>query len=520
MNKLLSLTKVNLLGLLRIKEDKFIKKILRVLIIVLAAFVLLFYSYKFASFSMKGYKLMSLENILLPEYFAITSIILIFSNYKKINGLFFKSNDYEMLCAMPIKRHYIVISKVAEIYVSAFLISLVAMIPAYIVYITNVPNLEVIFHVLFFSSLIFIPCIPVVLSIFVGYLISYISTLFKNKERAQFILSIGAFILAYMFMSKTGNMTDGQYTSFGKSIINFFDKFYPLTKTYKYIVISYDIPSLILFILSNVLSLIILIVIITKTYDYIHEKMLHVKSRKNVKLKTLKSSSKTKTLLKKDYKKLFSSANYLINTNVGILIVGAMAALFIFKGDATKILGEMASEGDLYAFPLIFTMFLGFIYPVAVSLSLEGKSFYVLRTLPISFKDIIKEKLIFELSLSIIPAVLLSIVVILRFKFKMFITVLFITIYLLSTILYTLLHLLLDITFIKLNWVSELKVCKQSLQAFLSVVAAFTLGVAPASLVKSDISLCIYLGLIILLIIGAYIALITFGNKKYEKTCN
>lgn len=520
MNKFLSLTKVYLLGLVRTKEDKFIKKIGRVLILLLAGFILVLYSYKFASFSMKGYKVMNIEYILLPEFFAITSIFLMFSNFKKINGLFFKSNDYEMLCSMPIKRKYIVISKILEVYLTAFLISLVTMIPAYVVYINNVANLELIFHIMFFTSLIFIPCIPIVIAIFIGYLISYISTFFKNREGAQFFLTMGAFITGYLLMNKASSMGAGDFANFGKMLINFFDKFYPLTKTYKYIVMNYDILSLIIFIICNITVLVLLAFIITKTYDYIHEKMLHVKSSRVKKIKSLKYKSLTKTLLKKDYKKLFSSANYLINTNVGIVLIIGLFALFLFNGNITKVISSISSDGGFYALPLMFIMFLGFIYPASVSLSLDGKTFYILRTLPISFKNILKEKLLFELSLSIIPAILLSIVIFVKFKFGFLITIVFILIYLLSTVLYTLIHLLLDITFLKLDWVSELKLCKQSLQAFLSVICAFALGIAPMSLIKNDVRLVIYLCLIILLIIAAYIALVTFGEKKYEKTCN
>jgi len=520
MSKLFSLTKVYFLSIIRGKEDKPIKKIGRIFILLLAVFVLVFYSYKFASYSMKGYKLVNLEYILLPEYFAMTSSFLIFSNFKKINGFFFKSNDYEMLCAMPIKRKYIVISKILEVYVSALLISLITMLPAYTVYVNAVSNLDAIFHVMFFASLIFIPCIPVVISVFIGYLISYISTFFKNKERAQFFLSLFAFILGYRLMERATNMTTGEYANFGKIIINFFDKFYPLTKTYKYIVVSYDGFSLLMFIFLNVLSLVGLTFIITKSYDYIHEKMLHVKSSKKTSIKTLKTESKTKILLKKDFKKLFSSFNYLFNTNTGVLIITAMVLLFLFQGNAAGVIKNIAAEGSSYQFAIIFVMFLGFIYPAAVSLSMEGKSFYILRMLPISFKDIIKEKVLFELTLSVIPVILISILIFAGFNYGIVTSIIFVTIYISSAILYALVHLLLDVIFLKLNWVNEVRLCKQSLQVFISIILAVILGITSSSHIKNDFALVIYLIILLLLIASVYTALVTFGNKKYEKTCN
>ena len=76
MNKFLLLLKINLLSIIRGKESKK-SKISHGFILLFVGLVLSYYSYKFASFSMKGYKLINAQFILLPEFYAITSLFLI-----------------------------------------------------------------------------------------------------------------------------------------------------------------------------------------------------------------------------------------------------------------------------------------------------------------------------------------------------------------------------------------------------------------------------------------------------------
>ena len=521
MNKLFSLIKINLLGMLRGKEErKKGKAILRALLIIYLVAIFCYYSYRFASLSMKAYQPLHLEYILLIEYFAFISIFLIFSNYKKINNLFFKSKDHDMLSSLPIKNTYIVVSKLVEIYVTALLITLIMLLPAYIIYVSSVPT-TFMFNLLYFITIFFIPVIPVVASVLVGYIISYITSLLRFKELGEYLIN-GVLIVLLLYVSnKTNTMNTSDYFTLGKSMVNFFNHYYPLTKMYKQAVFDGNIFTLLVFIISSVLLFIALVIGVSKSFNYIHGRLNQVRKSKNKKIKETKSVSPTKALLKKDYKKLFSSVNYSLNSCMGVVFLVGISILMLTRNGVTDILiKELSKSSGRFVFPYLMIMFIGYVYPVCVSLSMEGKSFYILRTLPIKFKSIIKEKIIFSTSLLIMPIALTVMVGSIKLDYTVSFIILITVTYILSAILFSLVHLFSDIIFIKLNWTSEVKLVKQSIQTLIAIGFSVLASLIPVSYIKNQFAVFIYIGILVLLIIILLMVLNNVGNKKFEKTCN
>ena len=521
MNKLISLMKVNIKGIIRGKENKKKKLLSHGLILIVAGALILYYSYKFANLSMKGLKVIHSEFILLPEFFAISSVLLIFTNYKKINDLFFKNTDYDLLESMPIKRHYIILSKMIELYMSALLVTLAFMIPSYYVYITNVA-VEPIFHVMYFATLLFVPCIPVVIATIIGYLMSYISSFFKRKDLVQLITGIAVFYIAFYIGKNSFKIDATQMGNFGKMILNFFDNYYPMTILYKDIVMDSEILSLIMYLFINIVSFMAITFVITKTYTFINSKLHQVSTSGNKKIKETKTLSPTVSLLKKDFKKLFSSSNYLLNTCVGVIVLTlCIIGLVTSSKIGIAVVSEISGNTGGLIFSYSMLMFLGYIYPTAISLSLEGKNFYILRTLPITFKTIIREKNLFHIICGLPIAIITILIIIIKLNMKLKYAVPLFLLYVVTTLFHANFHLLLDMLFLNISWENEIKVIKRSIQSILSLVTAIFMGVLPlAARFDRIYKVYIYVGIILLLTIASYIVLRKFGTNKFNKTLN
>ncbi|MBR5662263.1 MAG: hypothetical protein IKX00_01265 [Bacilli bacterium] len=518
MNKFLSLMKVNILGLIRGKERKK-KKISHGIILILVGALFLYYAYRFAKLSMKGLVFIHSEYIILPEFFAISSILLIFINYKKINGLFFKSKDFDLLDAMPIKRSYIVISKMLELYLSALAVTCVFLLPAYYLYITNVST-DIAFHIYYFISLLFVPMIPVFVSTCIGYLISFVSSFFKRKDVVQLIGSILVIVGAYYLGLHSTNLNSSDYANFGKVILEVFNRYYPITIFYKNIVIDYDIPSLFFYILINVGLMALITFIITKSFAFINGRLHQAQTSRNKKIKDRKKLSRTGTLLKKDYKRLFSSTTYLLNTCTGVIITILLCIGFL-KTKNGGVFGELinGTKAAKYIIPFMYSMFFGYIYPTAVSLSLEGKNFYILRVLPLSFKNIIKEKDIFHLSISIPMTLLAFFTIMYKLNMSMYTASLIYLFMLLVVFFYSKIHLLLDVIFLNITWENEVKLIKRSMQTIISLLISFSfMFIGAAMNLNSDLELLIIDIGVLMAIIITHIILVKFGTHKFNKT--
>src|SRR5690606_3019406 len=115
-----------------------------------------------------------------------------------------------------------------------------------------------------------------------------------------------------------------------------------------------------------------------------------------------------KTLIKKEMNKFFSIPLYMINVGFGlvILLLGSFASIF-FKDIVIETLNAIGFD-----VLLILAGAMGFMvtltYSPAVSLSLEGKNLWILKSLPIKPSEIMLSKVLFNILL-VVPISLVSI---------------------------------------------------------------------------------------------------------------
>ena len=116
------------------------------------------------------------------------------------------------------------------------------------------------------------------------------------------------------------------------------------------------------------------------------------------------------------------------------------------------------------------------------SISLEGKYFNILKSLPVSFKDIILGKLVNSLNI-IYPFVLISdLFIIVHFKLSLIniIDILLVSIFI--PILIGLVGLLINLKYPKMHFKNETEVVKQSMSVVISVYLGMGIAIALISI--------------------------------------
>ena len=146
------------------------------------------------------------------------------------------------------------------------------------------------------------------------------------------------------------------------------------------------------------------------------------------------------------------------------------------------------------------------------ALSLEGKSFWVTRSLPVSFEKIILAKIMLNLSLCF-PAIIicgtaLNFILDLSFGIRV---LLYIT-PMIATILIALIGITLDVIFLKLNWDNEVIVIKQRIPALVAVFIGIFLGIVPLA-IKHNINNWLYVSAITLIYIALVFIMIYLVKK-------
>ncbi|WP_300381389.1 hypothetical protein [Clostridium sp.] len=169
MNKLGALLKITILnefGLNKFKEKKLNGKIKDIFIVLLISIslVIFFVSNLFSAIFLSNYlKTNGILDLILLSGFITNSIVIFFITMIRAQGVLFSEKEFEKLIFLPIKPSHILISKLCNLLIISYFISLVIYIPQIIGY-GIVGEKTIIFYIYSLLLFMFLPFIPLVLS--------------------------------------------------------------------------------------------------------------------------------------------------------------------------------------------------------------------------------------------------------------------------------------------------------------------------------------------------------------------
>ncbi len=470
MNKLLPLLKVQFLSLFGINKTAHKKKgkavgfagVLGVALIF--AVIVCAVSYLYSKMFAETYLLLNRKQDFLPSIFALVCIIcLIFSFYSSSSNLY-GGKDFDLLNAMPIKTNTIVLSKLIFMYLADLVFAILILVPAVVVQFNMLGKIATIDLVRLGVMALFLPVFPTVVSIVLGVIVSFISTKFKRKALVQSLLYGIIFIGAYALSLIDTNMMD---------------TLAPIRKMYFLmpLVIKgiYSFKFTALFCGASILIFIVAFLVVEKTYNALNTKLKSVKRAKNFKLGTYNQNSQFKVLLKKEFKLLFSAPTYAMNTLMGsfMVIIGSIALMIIAIKTGSLAMSMMLAVimQALFAFSLMISP------TTAVSISVEGNTFYLMRTMPVPIKKLLNTKLCVNLLVGAVPAFVGSVVFAFALKGA---SIWFILLIILNSTLYSVLGgnlgLLFNLLFPMMKWDNITKAVKQGLSLVLTVLVGMAIA--------------------------------------------
>ncbi|MGO3017571.1 MAG: ABC transporter permease [Anaerococcus sp.] len=355
----------------------------------------------------------------------ITIALLIYSSFEIISD-FYESKETEIMLSFPLKEDDIFLGKlIGNIASDVDYFIFLAII--FTVYFTKVgfSLIKVFIGIVSFVSLIVIAYSILCLLIMV---IMRFTNVRKYKLLFKFIgygLGLGVFGLYYYFIFSSKDFDFAEkdidkliqsFSNLREGIENFF---YP-SKLFGQAIGNEDYMSFAILIGLGILSFLLVKFVASKIYfDSIIEKQSEKtkKKRKTTKKTDLKASSQTMALAKKEFISVIKNPVYLYQS--GILVV-MVTAILIANGkniNISEIEKELSGQGirdfqSLFlGIGLIMSSFL-FSNNVSAftSLSREGKSFYLIQTLPIDPNSNVLGRFLGLYLINFIVSVLLSLV--------------------------------------------------------------------------------------------------------------
>lgn len=448
---------------------------------------------------------------------AATSGVVFVTTIFKVKGTIFSFRDYDMVMSLPLSNGVIAISRLAILYVLNILFVLIIMIPMIIAYgFLATPGIS--FYVLAVITLFMVPLIPIIAASFIGTLIAYISTKFKRSNVINLVISI-LFFAAIISSSFMINGSGQQLIDISKALSARINQIYPLAPYYAKGLVDQDLVSIIIFSGGSIGAFLLYAVLFHKVFKRMNTLMMTGSAKSNFKMKELKTSSPIKALYFKELKRYFSSTLYVTNTGFGIvmLTIGVIALIFVNIEKLTS------SSGGIDAFvnyvPVYVIFCILFTCTTMVSISLEGKQFWIIKSLPVVPKTVYLAKIGMNLTI-ISPAMIDALFIGLILKMDVVRILCMLLVAAACAVFISLYGLVINLLLPNFEWTAEVTVIKQSAATMIAIFSgmgyAALLFVFIAVIPSATLAYLAYFLLTVVIDVILYQVIMTYGIRRYD----
>lgn len=439
----------------------------------------------------------------------IYSLIVLLLTFLKSSGALVGLKDYDMVMSLPVNNISVILSRLTMLYIMNLIIGMIAMIPAIVVYGTNTSVAIGDFFVLVITLLL-TPVIPMLIALTIGIIIVAVSSKSKHNNILALLFSIIGILLFVYVSSKMQTMDTTQIVDISTMLINRFNQFYPPASLVSKALLHSDWVSLGIFILSSFIALIAFAAIVSHFYKQLNTKAFSHHAGKDFRLGDLSVSSPLIALYKRELARFFSCTIYALNSCIIIilLLVISIMSVFYLPDVITQQLEALGIMSVLETvIPLVISVLVCICCTTSASLSLEGKSRWIMCSVPVKTITVFNSKILVNLTV-ILPILWVSLVL-LRIAFSLTVIQ---TIFLFITptiyaLFISVIGMLLNVKYPRYDWTSEYYAVKGgAISVLVTVGVGLVLSAVP-------VYLCIFFrdyAQFIVIAITVFIAVVTF----------
>ena len=455
---------------------------------------------------------------ILPILIVASSSLLTFvQSITYTKTLIFCPKDHDLLFSLPVKGTTVVSAKLATLYVLDLVSTLAFLLPCLAAY-TVFGGFDLWFFVSFLIMSFFVPLIPILFAAIISAVVSLIASRFRRAKTVGtvlYLLFFGAFMFGTMTLSMSTAEDEMQMMEMMDGAAEKMLSIYPPARLFSDGVQG-SISSALLFVGLSLLAFVIVSFVFGKCYAKFHEFFAPRSHRAAYKLEK-RSSGAVAALVKKDVKRYLSSPGLLINQGAGLLMIIVFAVIFPmqFGGE------EMGAEILVCMMPYLFAMGAAMTCFTNASISLEGKMFPMLRSLPVSVRTILSSKLALH-NLICLPFIGLSALIsgiVCGFSVPdILVTVAIPLLYSYNT---GVVGLLINLKKYKFDWATEMHVAKNSLPVAITMFGGMILSFIPmigaVAFRALEYPLWLFGAIIAMLALAVSVILTAILRKKGEK---
>lgn len=413
---------------------------------------------------------------------ATTSLLILFFGIVSSGNVIFQKNSYEVLCSLPVSKPAIVISRFFSMYFDNLLITLVVMGTGTIVYGISL-GLGIGFYLTGLAGIIFLPLLPMAVATLLGAAVTAIASRMKYKGPVTAVLSIlfaSVIIIFSMQSNNMENVTAEMLQNLSQVMIEQINHIYPPAIWLGAAMTSSNIFLLLTFIILSLSVFLIMAVVVSIYFQKICNTLYSTTAKNNYRIRRLKTSSTLKALYFRELRRYFSSGIYISNTVMGAVLM-ALASVAILVMGMDKVEALIPVPGMVRkAIPFVIGAMPALMPTTSVSISMEGKEWWIIKSLPVKAKTVFDSKMLVNLSVIAPFYILAEILLMVAIRPSLLEAVWLMLVPLTLIIFTTVFGIFSNLMFPVFDWENEAAVVKQSTTSMISVFISMAIVIACA----------------------------------------
>ena len=410
--------------------------------------------------------------------FALLAVMLgvigsVFTTYTSL----YRAKDNDLLLSLPIPVRSILFARLLGVYLTGLIFCACVLLPAGVVYFITVSLTPASVC----GSLLLLLCVSVfvlILSCLLGWLVAKISNKLKHKSFLTVLLSLLFLALYYVFYFQINELLQKLLKNAEQIGSAVKGAAYPL-----YLVGRAGAGDGIAMLLVAVVHAVLLAL----TVHLLSRSFLRLATSTGVSVRTayradrsLKGHSIKNALFLRELRRFTASSNYMLNCGLSTILLPVAAVALLIKGEQirsvfTDALGMSAGVG----FVLItggMCMLASMNMITAPSVSLEGKTIWLIQSLPVPPQQALYAKLKLHLLLTEPPLLFCSVCAVIALQASPVAAVLMVLLPAAFALFSACLGLFLNLKHPNLNWTNETTPIKQSLCVLLTMFSGAVYG--------------------------------------------
>jgi|GEM_PF-366282 len=451
-----------------------------------------------------GYASIGLAELIPGIALVISSLFTLFFTMFKAHGELFGFKDYDAIMSLPVKVRTVINSRFINMYLWNAFIAVLVMLPMGMVYARFV-NPSVSFYAFWLTGILLASLIPTTIAAVFGAVITAISSKFRYANAASTILSILLIIaimvlpmmaaspgtgLDRLFDSDTGNIDAEAFSALAPVISESIYRIYPPARLFHRAAVDGSVGAFLLFAGISVGWYALFVILLSWKYRQINTALTSRAGRADYKLETLHQGSRLSALYKKTVMRILKSTICATNLLVGCVLALLLSVAMLAAGPE-KVMKSLewsdympiAKSAACYVIAVMVCM----TNTSAVSLALEGKNIWLIKSLPIPPKTLYDSYLLTNLTFTVPTSVICSILVSIALKTGLIGTVLMVTTPLVFALFTAAAGIFIGNRMAYYNWQDETQLVKQSMMSMLGILGGAVLAVACGVIANSGL---------------------------------